>query len=224
MEVILASSHVPVDGGSQPTPLLISPKSFLRASFVSRALSEYWRFFLWLSSADGLTQPNDVVSGWRSLLDVTVIRKTLLQVFSNDNWIIFFYLSSLLFIQPLQSCPTLCMPMVCSPSGSSVHGSLQAGILEWVAMPFSRGLNPDPLHCRQILYSLGPAGKPPIYPSPSIKQTPGCFLFRKQPELFPTTDGWKSAFLSAHLRNVKGTFLRRRSTFRGLDPGYRTIT
>ena len=38
----------------------------------------------------------------------------------------------------LQSCPTLCDPMDCSPPGSSVHGLLQAGTLEWVAMPFSR--------------------------------------------------------------------------------------
>ena len=39
----------------------------------------------------------------------------------------------------LQSCPTLCDPMDRSPPGSSVHGILQARILEWVAMPFSRG-------------------------------------------------------------------------------------
>jgi len=32
-----------------------------------------------------------------------------------------------------------CDPMVCSPPGSSVHGILQARILKWVAMPFSRG-------------------------------------------------------------------------------------
>ena len=38
----------------------------------------------------------------------------------------------------LQSCPTLCDPMDCSPPGSSVHGILQARILEWVAMPSSR--------------------------------------------------------------------------------------
>ena len=40
--------------------------------------------------------------------------------------------------QSLQSCLTLCDPMGCSPSGSSVHGILQARILEWVAMPSSR--------------------------------------------------------------------------------------
>ena len=36
-----------------------------------------------------------------------------------------------------QSCPTLCDPMDCSPSGSSVHGIFQARILEWVAISFS---------------------------------------------------------------------------------------
>ena len=38
-----------------------------------------------------------------------------------------------------QSCLTLCNPMDCSPPGSSVHGILQAGILEWVAISSSRG-------------------------------------------------------------------------------------
>ena len=38
-----------------------------------------------------------------------------------------------------QSCPTFCDPIDCSPPGSSVHEILQARILEWVAMPFSRG-------------------------------------------------------------------------------------
>ena len=37
----------------------------------------------------------------------------------------------------LQLCLTLCDPMDCSLSGSSVHGILQARILEWVAIPFS---------------------------------------------------------------------------------------
>ena len=34
---------------------------------------------------------------------------------------------------------TLCNPMDCSPSGSSVHGNHQARILEWVATSYSRG-------------------------------------------------------------------------------------
>ena len=38
-----------------------------------------------------------------------------------------------------QSCMTLCNPVECSPPGSSVHGILQAGLLKWVAISFSRG-------------------------------------------------------------------------------------
>ena len=38
-----------------------------------------------------------------------------------------------------QLCPTLCDPMDCSLSGSSVHGILQARILERVVISFSRG-------------------------------------------------------------------------------------
>ena len=39
----------------------------------------------------------------------------------------------------LQSCLTLCNPIDGRPAGSSVPGILQARILEWVAVPFSRG-------------------------------------------------------------------------------------
>ena len=42
-----------------------------------------------------------------------------------------------------QLCLTLWGPMDCSPPGSSVHGISQARMLEWVAIPFSRGF-PDP--------------------------------------------------------------------------------
>ena len=38
-----------------------------------------------------------------------------------------------------QSHLTLCDPMDCSLPGSSVHGVLQARVLEWVAIPFCRG-------------------------------------------------------------------------------------
>ena len=55
-------------------------------------------------------------------------------------------------------CPTLCDPMDCSPPGSSVHGVLQARILEWVAISSSRGSywSRDQICvsciCRRILY------------------------------------------------------------------------
>ena len=71
--------------------------------------------------------------------------------------------------QALWSCLTLCNPMDCSPPGSSVHGILQARILERVAMPSSRGSSPprDQTHVsyvscigRWVLYSLSHLGSP----------------------------------------------------------------
>ena len=62
-----------------------------------------------------------------------------------------------------QSRPTLCDPMDHSPPGSSVHGILQARILEWVAVPSSRGLNPRLsclLHWQAGSLSWAPPGKP----------------------------------------------------------------
>ena len=56
----------------------------------------------------------------------------------------------------------LCSLMDCSPPGSSVHGILQARILECVAMPFSRGSSwpTDLLHYRQIVLLLSHQGSP----------------------------------------------------------------
>ena len=53
-----------------------------------------------------------------------------------------------------QSSPTVCDSMVCRPPGSSLHGILQARILEWAAMPFSRGSS-QPRHGTQISCIVG---------------------------------------------------------------------
>ena len=45
----------------------------------------------------------------------------------------------LISVEVTQSCPTLSDPMDCSLPGSSPHGIFQARILEWAAMPSSRG-------------------------------------------------------------------------------------
>ena len=75
----------------------------------------------------------------------------------------------------LQSCATVCDPMDCIPPGSSVHGILQARILEWIAISLSlgsfqpRGIFPiqesNPpllslLHWRLVLYQLAQPGNP----------------------------------------------------------------
>ena len=64
-----------------------------------------------------------------------------------------------------QLSPIHCDLIDCGPSGSSVHGILQARILERVAIPFSRGssnpgIEPGSLHYRQIPYCLSHQGSP----------------------------------------------------------------
>ena len=53
-----------------------------------------------------------------------------------------------------QSCPTHCDPMDCSLPGSSVHGILQARILEWVAVPFSRESS-QPRNQTEVVHTAG---------------------------------------------------------------------
>ena len=66
----------------------------------------------------------------------------------------------------LQSYLTLCGPMNCSLPGSSVHSILQARILEWVAISYSRGSSQPRdrtwglLGCMQILGYLSHQGSP----------------------------------------------------------------
>ena len=49
--------------------------------------------------------------------------------------------------------------MDCCPPGSSVHGTLQARILEWVAMPSSKGSSQHRDRARASLVSLALAGR-----------------------------------------------------------------
>ena len=91
-----------------------------------------------------------------------------------------------------QSCPTLCDPVDCSPPGSSIHGILQARILEWVAISFSRGSsltqgsNPgielrSPALQADALTSE-PPGKPFSYhASPNSSLTPAVLLHTSRP-------------------------------------------
>ena len=83
------------------------------------------------------------------------------------------YSQTLLFIHPIykslplkvkvlvsKSCLALCNPMDCNPPVSSIHGILQARILEWIAIPFCRGPSRHRdrtwvlPHYRQLLYHL----------------------------------------------------------------------
>ena len=55
----------------------------------------------------------------------------------------------------IQSCLTLCViPMDCSLSGSSVHGTLQAWMVEWIAIPFFKG-SPRPRDQTWVYFIAG---------------------------------------------------------------------
>ena len=86
----------------------------------------------------------------------------------------------------LQSCLTLCDPIDCSPPGSSVHGILQARILERVATPSSRG-SFWPRDGTRVPYNsctagrlciTEPPGKPPLLLYLWAKPSPPPFFFR----------------------------------------------
>ena len=71
------------------------------------------------------------------------------------------YLRNSVKVKVIQSCPTLCDPMQ-----YTVHGILQARILEWGSRSLHQGIfptqgsNPGLPHCRQILYQLSHRGSP----------------------------------------------------------------
>ena len=84
-----------------------------------------------------------------------------------------------------QLCPTLCDPMGCSLPGFSVHGILQARILEWVTVSFSRGSSRprDPALEADTLTS-----EPPEKP-PYIELAAAAKLLQSCPTLFNPIDG-----------------------------------
>ena len=112
-----------------------------------------------------------------------------------------------------QSCPTLCDPVDCSPPGSSVHGILQARILEWVAISFSRGSS-QPRDWTQVsciagrrfnLWTTREAPKPtmlsisqfssiaqlcPTLYDPMNRSTPGLPVCHQLPEFTQTHAHW----------------------------------
>ena len=83
----------------------------------------------------------------------------------------------------LQSCPTPCDPMDCSPPGSSVHGILQARILQCVAMPSFRGSSQS--RDRTYVSCVSCAGRQTLYHRVIAKSCPTLRPHGLQPARVP---------------------------------------
>ena len=71
------------------------------------------------------------VLNWQKTADIHIMIKRLMSRNTCFMWKV--------KVLVTQLCPILCDPKDNTPPGSSAHGILQARILEWVAIPFSRG-------------------------------------------------------------------------------------
>ena len=92
-------------------------------SFVSAFLTSLIKLILWLKFSTGKRQGKNMVVGARTIWSCFISKLV--------SWPC---ASSVASLHPM-----LCIPMDCSPPGFSVHGILQATILEWVTISFSKG-------------------------------------------------------------------------------------
>ena len=118
----ISSSVVPFSSCPQIPP---SIRVFSNESTLRMRWPKYWSFSFNIITSKEHPGLISFRMDWLDLLAVQGTLKSLLQHRSSEK-------------SP-QWYPTLCDPTDCSPPGSSVHGILQARILEWVAMPSSRG-------------------------------------------------------------------------------------
>ena len=104
---------------------------FFPHTFKSKAYNYYCYFAPTLNTKD--QKSRETCPSTQLKNDKVVTQTTLLPLHLHAS------LSPKVKVLVAPSCPTLCDPMDCTPPGSSVHGILQARILEWVTIPFSRG-------------------------------------------------------------------------------------
>ena len=107
--------------------------------------------------------------------------------------------------QSLQSCPTFCDPVDCSPPGSFVHWILQTRTLEWAAISFSRGSSQPRLQThvscipcigRHVLYQLCLLESPWIHSSSQISPVclPHIRLFSRLTHVVPSFPHLQKSF------------------------------
>ena len=100
---------------------------------------KYWRFSFRISASNEYSELISFRINWFDLLDVQGTLKSLLQHYNSWPCLFLFIIQKKKKSELTQSCLTLCNPMDCSWPGSSIHGILQARILEYVYISFFRG-------------------------------------------------------------------------------------
>ena len=183
IESVIPSSHLILC-----RPLLLLPpippsiRVFSNDKTLHMRWPKYWSFSFSISPSNGYSGLISFRMDWLDLLAVQGTLKSLYQHHGSKASILrcsafftvqlshpYMTLKERKESEVTQSYPTLCSPVDCSPPGSSVHGILQARVLEWVAISFSRG-SPRPrdrtcvpcVSCigRWILSQLGHRGSP----------------------------------------------------------------
>ena len=88
---------------------------------------------------DNKNENNTKFTGWKTESLSLPLNSLSPSLENLPRCLLFRFLNAWVHAKSLQLCPTLCNPMSSNPPGSSVHGILQARILEWGAFSFSRG-------------------------------------------------------------------------------------
>ena len=104
----------------------------------------WWLGGLWPLLQGNQTQMSLILKSW-TVKKINMNTKFWLPPDTHKLYTVYFFILcvitrlSINLSRRQRRCPTPCDPKDCSPPGSSVRGILQARILEWVAIPFSRG-------------------------------------------------------------------------------------
>ena len=149
IESVMPSSHLILCHPLLLPPIPPSIRVFSNESALRMRWPKYWSFSFSISPSN---EHPGLISFRMDWLDLLAVQGTLesspTPQFKIINSLVlsFLYGPALTSIhesesEVTQSCPTLCdpVPVDCSPPGSSIHGILQARILEWVVISFSRG-------------------------------------------------------------------------------------
>ena len=124
-----------------PPSIFPSIRVFSNESVLHIRWPKYCSFSFSISPTNEHSGPISFRMDWLDLLAVQGTLKSLLQHHSSKVSILWRSATRLIYFIVL-SHVQLCNPMDCSLLGSSIHGILQARLLEWFAISYSRGSSP----------------------------------------------------------------------------------